>query len=244
MWDAPVYGSRVPRVYSRRVGCATASRSSRASPATDHSPAIDVSPPPSAEWGRRSFRFLRVGHSPYPPSVLSFPPSFGFSRVRVVGLVLPAGRVTSPIPLAAAMASEESTKVRGPPSGVPLLEEEEVEPAMDLSPDPPSAAPSSAVASGQRSGSSPVRSAAHSAVGPGHGEGLAASGSLLPTRPGEGARAVRAALVAAQVETASARTTPPAPQGWWTPPPHPNGKRVGHLRDVYFAIPDARRLDA
>ena len=161
----------------------------------------------------------------------------------MVGLFLPAGRVTPPIPLAAAMASEESSKVRGPPPGVPLLEEEEVEPAMDVSPDPPRAARSSA-ASGQPSGSSPVGSAALSAVGPGHGQGPAASGLLLPARPGEGARAARAALVAAQVEAASARTTPPAPQGWWTPPPHPTGMKVGHLRDVYLAIPDARRLDA
>ena len=162
----------------------------------------------------------------------------------VVGLLLPAGRVTSPIPLAAAMASEESTKVRGPPSGVPLLEEEEVEPAMDVSPDPRPAARSSAAASGQPSGSSPVGSAAHLAVGPGHGQGPAASGLLRPTRPGEGARAVWAALVAAQVEAASAGTTPPAPQGWWTPPPHPTGMKVGHLRNVYLAIPDARRLNA
>ena len=137
------------------------------------------------------------------------------------------------------MASAEATKVRGSPPGVPLLEEEEVEPAMDVSPDPPRAARSSA-ASGQPSGSSPAGAAAHSAVGPGHRQGPAVLGLLLPARPGEGARAVRAALVVAQVE----ETTPPAPQGWWTPPLHPTGMKLGHLRDVYLAIPDARRLDA
>jgi len=107
-----------------------------------------------------------------------------------VGLFLPAGRVTPPIPLAVAMASEESTRVRGSPPGVPLLEEEEVEPAMDVSPDPPRAAPSSA-ASGKPSGASPAGSAAHSAVGAGHGQGSAVSGLLLPSRLGQGARPVR-----------------------------------------------------
>jgi len=141
------------------------------------------------------------------------------------------------------MASSASTKVRGSPPGGPLLEEEVVEPAMDVSPDPPPAAHSSPT-SGQPSGSSPAGSAAHLAVGPGHGQGPAASGLLLPARPRAGARAVWAALVAAQVEAAGAATTPPAPQGWWTPPPHPTGMKVGHLRDVYLAIPDVRRVDA
>jgi len=63
-------------------------------------------------------------------------------------------------------------------------------------------------------------------------------------RPGQGAGGQRAALVAAQVEAASAGTTPPAPQSLWKPPPHPTGMKVGRLRDVYLAIPDARRLDA
>jgi len=160
-----------------------------------------------------------------------------------VGLFLPAGRVTPPSPQATAMASSASTKVRGSPPGGPLLEEEEVEPAMDASPDPPPAAHSSP-ASGQPSGPSPAGSVAHSAVGRGHGQGPAASGILLPARPGAGARAVRAALVAAQVEAAGAETTPPASRGWRTPPPHPTGMKVGHLRDVYLAIPDVCHLDA
>jgi len=68
--DAPVCGSRGLDVYSRRAGHAAAS------PAADHSPAIDA-PPPSPEWERRFFRFLRVGHSPYPLFVLSFPLCLG-----------------------------------------------------------------------------------------------------------------------------------------------------------------------
>ena len=118
-----------------------------------------------------------------------------------------------------------------------------MEPAMDLSPDSPPAAHSSP-ASGQPSWSSRAGSAAHSAVGPSHGQGPAASGLLPPACLEAGARTVRAALVKAQVEAASAGTTPPAPQGWWTPPPPPTGMKVGHLRDVYLAIPDVRRFDA
>ena len=130
-----------------------------------------------------------------------------------MGLFLPAGRVTPPLPLVAAMASAESTQVRGSPPGVPLLEEVEVELASDALPDTPPAARSSATASRQPSASSPAGSAAHSAVGLGHGQGPAVSGFLLPAHPGEGARAQRAALVAAQIEAASGGTTPPAPQG-------------------------------
>jgi len=40
-------------------------------------PPLTSPPPPSPEWGRRFFLFLRVGHSPYPPSVLSFPLRLG-----------------------------------------------------------------------------------------------------------------------------------------------------------------------